>query len=88
VTPDGRILVFYYVSGADASGKAVSANRVLELLRDGTTTAPVTVPLQRPMNSYFTATPRAGSPPSYTLDLLGTTVANPQKISYARIQLR
>jgi len=88
ITPDGRIFVFYFVSGADASGKAVSENRLLEVLKDGTATAPVTVPMQRPMNSYFTATPRGGSPTSYTLDLLGTTVANPQKISYARIQLR
>ena len=88
VTPDGRIFVVYYVSGTDTAGKAVSENRLLELLKDGSPTGSVTVPLQRPMNSYFTATPRAGSPLSYTLDLLGTTVASPRKISYARVLIR
>jgi hypothetical protein len=88
ITPEGRMFVFFYVSGTDASGKAVSENRLLEVLKDGTPTAAVPVPLKRPMNSYFTATPRAGSPPSTTLDLLGTTTTAPLTISYARVQLR
>ena len=36
VTPDGRLLAFYYVHGRDAAGKAVSENRVMELRPDGT----------------------------------------------------
>lgn len=87
-TPDGRLFVFYYVNGTNPAGQPVSENRLIEVLEDGTVTDPVRVPLQRPLNSYFTATVRGGSPPSYTLDLLGTTVAEPLKISYARVQLR
>lgn len=88
ITPGGRIYVFYYVRGSDAAGKPVSENRLLEILRDGTPTEPVTVPLQHPMNSYFTATPRAGSPLSNTLDLLGLRVESPTTVSYARVRLR
>ncbi len=88
ITPEGRIFVFYFVQGRDAVGKTVSENRLLEILRDGTPTEPVTVPLQHPLNSYFTATPRAGSARSNTLDLLGLRVESPTTVSYARVRLR
>ena len=35
VAPDGRLLVFYYVSGSDESGKSLSENRLLEIGADG-----------------------------------------------------
>lgn len=88
ITPEGRIFVFYFVQGRDAAGKAVSENRLLEIRRDGTPSQPVTVPLQHPMNRYFTATPRAGSPLSNTLDLLGQRVESPLTVSYARVRIR
>ena len=88
VTPDGRLLVFYYVSGSDAEGKAVSENRLVEILPDGTAAEHVPVPLKQPLTGYFTATVRAGSPPSNTLDLLGTRVGASTTISYARIRLQ
>jgi len=47
----------------------------------------VTVPLRRPLTAYFTATVRGGSPPSRTLDLLGTRVGDSTTISYARVRL-
>jgi hypothetical protein len=87
VTPEGRLFVFYYVSGSDAAGKSVSENRLVELLPDGTTGEHVAVPLKHPLSAYFTATPRAGSPPSTTLDLLGTRAGHSTTISYARIRL-
>jgi hypothetical protein len=87
VMPDNRLFVFYYVNGTDTDGKPVAENRVVELLPDGRTSTHVRVPLKHPMTSYFTATLRAGSPPSDTLELLGTRVGGGSKISYARIRL-
>ena len=87
VSPDNRLVVFHYVSGTDASGKTVSENRVMEILPDGSTTPPVRVPLASPFSTFFTATPRAGSPPSNTLDVLGSRVSSPRTISYTRIRL-
>ena len=87
VTPEGRLLVFYYVSGRDAAGKRVSENRLMELYPDGTSSPPVRVPLQHPMNSYFTATVRGGSPPSNTLELLGQRAGVSGTISYAKMTI-
>jgi len=86
-TPEGRLIVFHYVSGRDAAGNAVSENRVMELRADGTATAPVRVPLKHPLSDYFTATPRGGSSPSRTLELLGHRVDSSSTVSYARIRL-
>ena len=88
VTADNRLFVFYYAGGTGADGKAVSENRVVELLPDGRESEHVRVPLEHSMTSFFTATPRAGSPPSNTLELLGTRAGGGSKISYAKIQLR
>ncbi|MCE5240450.1 hypothetical protein LLH23_18475 [bacterium] len=85
-TPDGRLFVFYYTSGADAQGKAVAENRLMEIYPDGTHSDPVRVALQYPMTSFFTATERGGSAPSATLDLLGVA-SGVAGISYARINL-
>jgi hypothetical protein len=87
VTPDGRLLVFYYVHGKDASGKAVSENRLMELRPDGTIGPQVRVPLKHPLSDYFTATVRAGSPPSVVLEVLGHRVGSFNTVSYARIRL-
>ena len=87
VTPDNRLFVFFYVNGTGADGKPVSENRVMELLPDGQESAHVRVSLEHPMTSFFTATIRAGSPPSDTLELLGTRVGGGSTISYARIRL-
>jgi hypothetical protein len=86
VTPENRLFIFYYISGTDAAGKPVSQNRLMELHRDGSNSPPTRVPLKYPMNSYFTATVRGGSPPSKVLNLLGTR-AGARSINYARIRL-
>jgi hypothetical protein len=82
--PDGRLLVFYYVSGKDAEGKAVSENRLVEILADGSIAAPVKVSLQKPFSSFFTATPRAGNAPSVLIDVFGDV---DKTMRYARVRL-
>jgi hypothetical protein len=88
VTPDDRLFVVYYASGSDAAGKAVSENRFCEIATGGRVGPATRLGLQRPFVSFFTATTRAGSPASYTLDLLGQRAEKPLSISYARIRLR
>lgn len=85
-TPDGRLFVFYYCSGADETGKGIAENRVVELLPDGTVGTPVRVPLQAPFTSFMTATERGGSPPSDVLEVLGQASGMPG-LTYARINL-
>ncbi|HNQ74528.1 MAG TPA: hypothetical protein PKN95_13110 [Verrucomicrobiota bacterium] len=88
VTPDRHLFLIYYVQGTDAAGRAVSENRLLEILPGGETSPAVRVGFQKPFTSYFTATVRAGSPPSNTLELLGHRAGGAQTISYARVRLR
>ncbi len=87
ITPDGRLFVFFYVSGSGANGQSVSENRLLEIGSDGSVGPAVRVPFQKPFGSFYTATLRAGSPPSHTLELLGTRPGAGRTISYARISL-
>lgn len=87
VTPDNRLFLVYFVVSSDADGKRVPANRVLEIVPDGSAGESVVVPLQHPLRGFFTATPRGGSPPSTTLDLLGYRYGPGNAISYARVRL-
>jgi len=87
VTPEHRLFVFFYVSGSDANGQSVSENRMLEILSDGSIGPSVRVPLDKPFTQYFTATVRAGSPPSETLDILGTRAGSGRTIGYAQITI-
>jgi hypothetical protein len=87
VTPENRLIVFYYVSGKNATGQPVSENRVMEIRPDGITSDQIRVPLKTPFTGHFTATVRAGSPPSKMLELLGHRAGAPNTISYARIRL-
>ncbi len=87
VSKAGRLFVLCYVSGKDTSGQAMAENRIFELLTDGTITKPVTVPLAHPFVNFFTATVRAGSPSSDTIDILGQPAGQPNTIAYAQIAL-
>jgi len=87
VTADNRLFVIFYVQGTDASGRRVSENRLLEILADGSASDAVRVPLSKPFTEFYTATPRAGSPPSRTLELLGIRQGSSATISYARIKI-
>jgi hypothetical protein len=87
VTPDNRLFLIFYVQGSDATGKHVSENRLMEILPGGRTGPAVKVDFKKPFTSYFTATVRAGSPPSNTLELLGHREGASQTMSYARVRL-
>ena len=87
ITPDNRLFVFFYVSGSDAAGRHIAEDRLLEILPDGSIRGPVVVPVKKPFTDFFTATPRAGAPPSGTLELLGTRQGSSATISYARIRV-
>jgi hypothetical protein len=87
VTADNHLFVFFYVSGTDASGTRISENRLLQILPGSVVGKSVRVPLKKPFTSFFTATIRAGTSPSDTLDLLGTREGSGRTISYARIKL-
>jgi hypothetical protein len=87
ITPDNRLFVFFYVSGSDSTGKSISENRLLEILPDGSPSSSVPVLLKKPLIDFLTATIRAGSPPSKTLELLGTRQGSNTTISFARIRI-
>lgn len=87
VTPDNRLFVVHLATGTGPDGKPVHENRVVEILPSGVTGSPVCIPLQHPFGSYFTATVRAGSPPSTTLEMLGHRDGGSNTISYARVKL-
>ena len=87
VTPDHRLFVVCHASGKEAGGHSVAENRILEILPDGSTGAPVRLPLAKPFTSYFTTTVRGGSPPSRTLEMLGPRAGAGNTISYAKVRL-
>jgi hypothetical protein len=84
VTDDGRLFVFYHVGGQGDDGRAVSENRVVEVLPDGRLGEPVAVHLKQPLSAFFTATVRAGCRPSNIVDVFGPIG---QTMRYARIRL-
>jgi len=65
----------------------LSGPRIVEILPDGSTGIPVRIPLQKPFTGFFTTTVRAGSPPSWTLEMLGQRERVPNTIGYARVNL-
>ena len=87
VSPDNRLFVVYYLQGQDPTGQAVSENRILEVFMDGGIGSASKLPLKTPFTSYFTATVRAGSAPSTTLEMFGQQANRPKTMNYARIRL-
>ena len=87
VTENGRLYVFYYVGGRTEKGEAVSENRIVEILLDGTQSPISSVPLQHPFTQFYTATWRSGSAPSHVLDVYGGRADAENVMSYARIRL-
>ncbi len=89
VLPGNELFVVAHVTGTEPqSGLAVNENRLLELDAEGEIARSTTIPLNKPFTNFFTATPRAGSPPSDRLDLLGTQQGKSGTISYARVRIR
>jgi hypothetical protein len=87
VTADGRLFVFYYVSGTNAEGQSVSENRIMEIYPDGSQSSSVVVGLEYPFTSMYNATWRAGCKPSNILDLYGQCAGKGRTLSYARIRV-
>ena len=87
VTPDDRLFVVYPIVDTDRDGRRMMENRIVEVLVDGTIGIPVRIPLEKPFIGFFTTTVRAGSSPSWTLEMLGQRERVPNTISYARVNL-
>ena len=87
-TPDQRLLLVFYVQGTDGNRQGIAENRIMEIRPGGETGVPVKLPLKQPFTSYFTATPRAGSPESNTIEFLGQRAGSPSAMSYARLRLQ
>ncbi len=87
ITASNRLYVVYYLSGIRADGTTVSENRLFEVRANGEPGPSTLIPFAEAFTSFFTATPRAGSRPSDTLDLLGTQTDRPNAIGYARVRL-
>ena len=86
VSEDQRLFVLYYISGTDTDGRRISENRVVELCDGEPQGLHQRVPFKHPFTSFFTATTRAGSPPSRVMDLLGQC-AGKEGICYGRVRL-
>ncbi len=72
ITPDGRIFIFYSMGHKDLRQEEIAVeNRIVEVKSNGVFSEPVVLNLDMPIQRYFTATPRGGSSPSQTLDVLG-----------------
>jgi hypothetical protein len=87
ITPDSRVMIIYFVSGSNADGQPVSENRIVELTSEGPGNH-ITLPLKQPFSNFFTATVRAGSKPSYLIDIMGTPEGVNNAVHYARINLK
>ncbi|MDP2898414.1 MAG: hypothetical protein Q8Q12_17890 [bacterium] len=85
VTAEGELSVVYFSSGVDKNGKPVSENRITRILPE-TDSKPVTIPLEHPFTTFFTACERGGSAPSKIIDLFGTGY-QPNTLRYARVRL-
>ncbi len=85
ITPDERIFVFYSLGPQNAEwGKPGTENRMVEVKDGGKFSKPVILEMKSPLQRFFTATPRSGSPPSQTLDVLGL---DGNTMRYARIRI-
>ena len=87
VTPDLRLFVVYPTVEIGREGHRIVEDRIVEILPDGTTGTTVRIPLEKPFIGFFTTTVRAGSPPSWTLEMLGQREGVPNTISYARVNM-
>ncbi|MBI4026060.1 MAG: hypothetical protein HY360_13830 [Verrucomicrobia bacterium] len=88
VTAEGRLFAMIVVGGKDAGGNKLAENRLVEIGPDGGGSRAIRIELKHPfVPGYFTATPRAGSLPSDTLELFGECEAQPCIMRYARIHL-
>ncbi len=85
ITPDEKIYIFYSLAHKDAKyDEEAIENRIVEVKGNGVFSEPIVLDMDTPIQKFFTATPRSGSAPSQTLDVLGL-VGNTMR--YARIKV-
>ena len=87
VLPNDRLFVIFHVSGTGKSGNPETENRIMEVHKDGSASISVKIPLEYPMSFFFTATPRGGSLPSATIDMVGQASNDRYKVRYAKIKM-
>ncbi|MEW6358146.1 MAG: hypothetical protein AB1696_17570 [Planctomycetota bacterium] len=87
ITPDHTIYILCNLIGTTPETKAQSGTYAMKVGADGAVSAPVRIPLERPITgTFFTATPRAGNPLSENAHLLiADTVDDKPAARYARI---
>jgi len=87
ITPDERLFVIYYVKGRLSSNSEFSENQIIEIYKDGRLGTSKKIPFKLAFTNFQTATPRAGSLPSYWVDILGYQEGNSGEITYGRIRI-
>ena len=88
ITPDHTLYVIYYLRGVSKETRDQSGNYAVRVGPDGAVSAPVRIPLERPIRStFFTATPRSGTRLTDAADLLiADTIDGQPVVRYARIR--
>jgi hypothetical protein len=76
------------MTGTTPQTRPQSGNFAVKIGADGSLSAPVRIPLKRPITeTFFTATPRSGNSPSDEADLLiADTIEGKPVARYARIR--
>jgi hypothetical protein len=87
VTPDHTLYLLYYVVGTTPQTKGQSGNYAMRLAADGSCSAAVRIPWERPVaGTFFTATPRSGNPLSEAADLLiADSIEGKPVVRYTRL---
>ena len=88
VTPDHTLYVICKLTGTTPATREQSGTYAVRIGAGGTVSAPVRIPLERPIKSaFFTATPRAGNRLTDAADLLiADTIDGRPVVRYARVR--
>lgn len=87
ILPNNRLFVIFHIAGTKQDNTKVDENLLMELFADGSVSMPHIIPMKNPMSFFFTATPRGGSLPSETIDIIGRGNSDTNLVRYARIKL-
>lgn len=88
ITPDHTLYILYNRQGSTPQTRTQSGTYAVRVEANGSISAPVRIPLTRPITgAFFTATPRSGNPLSAAADLLIADTSDGQPAArYARIR--
>ncbi len=88
ITPDQTLYILCNLVGTTAATKPQTGTYALRLETDGSFSAPVRIPLSRPITgAFFTASPRAGCPLTEAADLLIADTLDGRPVArYARVR--